>query len=206
MSTKRFTIVVGIDFSDLSAEAARVATNLARASSDAEIHLVHVLVPPVATGDVPVTIPLEGLEGEARARLAELHAHVLATAGGVVVTARTVLGVPREVLPRLAGDLRADLVVVGTHGRKGLARLAFGSVAEAVVRNAPCAVLVVRPRVLAPEEMIEAPCPACEAKKQATGGKELFCEHHAAHHVRARRYHELPESFGLGSLTIRPEM
>ena len=204
---KRFTVVVGVDFSELSREAARVATNLARAAGDAEIHLLHVLAPPIATGDVPPTLPLEGLEREARAQLARLHAEVIAQAGSIPVIARVVLGYPQQLVARIAGELRADLVVVGTHGRTGLSRLVFGSVAEAVVRRAPCSVLTVKPRVLGAEELIEPPCPECEAKRAASGGAELWCERHAAHHVRAHHYGYAEEhgAFGLGSLIIRPE-
>jgi nucleotide-binding universal stress UspA family protein len=185
---KRFTVVVGVDFSELSREAVRVATSLARASGDAELHLVHVLAPPVMTGDVPVTLPLEGMAQTARANLARLNAETLAQAGGVPVIARVVVGVPQEVVPKLAGELRADLVVVGTHGRTGLSRLVFGSVAEAIVRRAPCSVLTVKPRVIGAEELIEPPCPECEARIAATGGEERWCAHHATHHVHAHRY------------------
>ncbi|MDE2489792.1 MAG: universal stress protein, partial [Elusimicrobia bacterium] len=65
-------------------------------------------------------------------------------------------GEPAQALARLARDRRSDLIVVGTHRRKGASRLMFGSVSEAVARRCPCPVLVVpavpRPirRVLAP--------------------------------------------------------
>jgi nucleotide-binding universal stress UspA family protein len=56
-----------------------------------------------------------------------------------------------EEISQLAADLEADLVVVGTHGRRGLGRFLLGSVAEGVVRAAPCPVFVVRPkRVVTP--------------------------------------------------------
>jgi nucleotide-binding universal stress UspA family protein len=47
-------------------------------------------------------------------------------------------------IERIAHAKRADLIVIGTHGRTGLSRILLGSVAEAVVRKAPCAVLTVR--------------------------------------------------------------
>jgi nucleotide-binding universal stress UspA family protein len=52
-------------------------------------------------------------------------------------------GEPVDQVVNTAKQLHADLIVVGTHGRKGLARAVLGSVAESVVRNAPCAVLTV---------------------------------------------------------------
>lgn len=54
-------------------------------------------------------------------------------------------GSPREVIPRATVELGVDLVCVGTHGRSGVARTVFGSVAEHVVRTAPVPVLTVRP-------------------------------------------------------------
>lgn len=57
---------------------------------------------------------------------------------------QTESGHPAEVILRLAKELSSDLIVMGTHGRSGLAHLLMGSVAEKVVRLAPCSVLVVR--------------------------------------------------------------
>jgi glycine betaine transporter len=57
-----------------------------------------------------------------------------------------VQGVAAEAIVAQARQMPADLVVVGTHGRKGLDRLILGSVAETVVRNAHCSVLTVKPR------------------------------------------------------------
>ena len=52
---------------------------------------------------------------------------------------------PAQEIVDYAADIHADLIVVGTHGRSGVSRLLMGSVAEHVVRSAPCPVLVVRP-------------------------------------------------------------
>ncbi len=54
------------------------------------------------------------------------------------------VGDPRDVIDAVATELHADLIIMGTHGRRGLSRLVLGSVAEAVVRSAPCSVLTVR--------------------------------------------------------------
>jgi len=91
---------------------------------------------------------------------------------------------------QLASDLEAELVVVGTHGRRGLRRLLLGSVAEGVVRLSPCPVLVVRPRELAPEvPKIEPPCPRCLEARRASGGAELWCEQHREKHGQRHTYH-----------------
>jgi nucleotide-binding universal stress UspA family protein len=63
---------------------------------------------------------------------------------GLEVTARAERGDPREVLIEAARRERADLIVVGSHGRTGIAKLLIGSVASHVVAHAPCSVLVVK--------------------------------------------------------------
>ncbi len=99
------------------------------------------------------------------------------------------LEAPAQELAQIAADLEADLVVVGTHGRRGIARLLLGSVAEAVVRLAPCPVLVVRPKAL-PEQLpsIEPPCPQCLETRRATGGAEYWCAQHRERHGQRHTY------------------
>ncbi|OGF16417.1 MAG: hypothetical protein A2W00_07665 [Candidatus Eisenbacteria bacterium RBG_16_71_46] len=63
---------------------------------------------------------------------------------GLETEARVLSGDPREVLVEAARAVRADLVVVGSHGRSGLAKLLMGSVAAHVVAHAPCNVMVVK--------------------------------------------------------------
>jgi hypothetical protein len=93
---------------------------------------------------------------------------------------------------QLASDLQADVIVVGTHGRRGLARFLIGSTAERVVRLATCAVLVERPTVATAEEtgpQIEPPCPRCAETRRSTGNAELWCSQHRGHHGRRHTYH-----------------
>src|SRR5438046_326022 len=70
--------------------------------------------------------------------------HHYALASGVSTTTAVLPGVPANTIVEAARTERADLIVLGTHGRTGLERVLLGSVAERVVRNAPCAVLTVR--------------------------------------------------------------
>jgi nucleotide-binding universal stress UspA family protein len=83
-----------------------------------------------------------GYEEEARRILQE----VTGAAGkvGVSVETRVVTGIPSEDIVRVAQELPADLIIMGTHGRAGMSHLLLGSVAEKVVRRAPCPVLTVR--------------------------------------------------------------
>jgi nucleotide-binding universal stress UspA family protein len=86
---------------------------------------------------------LHDLEHAAEQGLAELVA--TARAAGVEATSRTRYGSTAREICEQARDLGTDLIVLGTHGRSGLSRALLGSVAERVVRRAPCPVLTVRP-------------------------------------------------------------
>ena len=72
-------------------------------------------------------------------------ARVLRDAGFTVDTAIEE-GIAKSILVETAAKWPADLIVVGSHGRKGLARFLLGSVSEGVARHAPCSVLIVRTR------------------------------------------------------------
>ena len=63
---------------------------------------------------------------------------------GFVVTSRVIQGDPRLLIPEMAQQEHADLIVVGSHGRTGLPKLIMGSVASHVVTHAPCSVVVVK--------------------------------------------------------------
>ena len=83
-----------------------------------------------------------GYEEEARRILRE--AADAAGKVGVSVETKVLTGIPSEEISRLAQELSADLIIMGTHGRTGVSHLLLGSVAEKVVRRAPCPVLTVR--------------------------------------------------------------
>jgi len=78
---------------------------------------------------------LEGLVADAEGELRE---------SGFATEGRIEVGDPREVLVALAESERADLIVLGSHGRTGLTKLMLGSVSSHVVTHAPCSVLVVK--------------------------------------------------------------
>ncbi len=101
------------------------------------------------------------------------------------------LEAPAQEIAQIAADLEADLVIVGTHGRRGISRLLLGSVAEAVVRLAPCPVFVVRPKALPAEGPRSSPrARAVWRRGVATAGKEYWCEQHRAHHGQRHTYHQ----------------
>ena len=142
------TILHPTDFSDESRPAFELACALARDYSAALV-VSHVVPPTRAFAADGVAIPLPAEEPyEARARLARMHP----TEGRVEVEHRLLEGDPTTMILKLAEDAKADVIVMGTHGSSGLMRLLVGSVAEGVMRKAPCPVLTVRgPFRLAPD-------------------------------------------------------
>lgn len=139
-------ICCGTDFSEPSRLAMLKAAELAR-RLEADLELVHVHAPPPAVGDMLVTpddvggAPLVELEKTMETWRNEAERLV-----GRAVRSTVLPGDAAGEIVRLARKRAFDLVVLGTHGRRGLKRLVLGSVAERVVREAPCAVLVVRRR------------------------------------------------------------
>jgi len=142
-------ILCPIDFSAGSDQALRTAARLAR-SSDAELVLTHSwYVPPLAYAGEAWTLSAELVDQLVEDSTRGLAAAV-ATAEELGARTTSVLqsGVPGDrIVALLAEDAAFDLAVVGTHGRTGLARVFLGSVAEQVVRHAPCSVLAARPRL-----------------------------------------------------------
>jgi len=133
-------ILVPIDFSAGSEAALKMATSLVRDSGGTLI-LAHVEVIPLSAsgGEYLYAIP----EPPTEELLAKLNAIVLPDSH-VSVERRLVAGDPADAIIRLAQTENVDMIVMGTHGRRGLTRLLMGSVAEAVVRAAPCSVLTVK--------------------------------------------------------------
>jgi nucleotide-binding universal stress UspA family protein len=140
-------ILVAIDFSELSDQAFAYAVELAERLS-AQLVLVHVFqVPAYLFPDAVVAAPQQTvveLERAVERRLEELRARAMAR--GVAAYVHVPVGSAFVEIIRAARDHKADLIVLGTHGRTGLRHALLGSVAEKVVRKAPCPVLVVRSR------------------------------------------------------------
>jgi nucleotide-binding universal stress UspA family protein len=136
-------ILIPIDGSPVSFHAAKVGVELAQAL-DAEVATLFVVEPPVAySGEIgiPAGELLQLTERDDEAIVEALRQHVvLPPAASHLVR----VGHPADVIDKTSADWAADLIVIGSHGRSGLGRVLLGSVAEAVLRRAPCPVLVVR--------------------------------------------------------------
>jgi universal stress protein A len=139
-------ILVPVDFSPHSDKAIQTAADLAR-RYEAPLSLLHVYEPVayalpegyvMHTADQLVQLLAELSKSLDRAR------ELAVQAGAPTVDAKQVDGVAHREVVEYARTGGYDLIVMGSHGRKGLDRLLMGSVAEKVVRNAPCSVLCVR--------------------------------------------------------------
>lgn len=191
-------ILVALDLSPVS-EAVMRAAAVAAGARPSELHLLHVLKPPPAepVGTFHVATSVEQSHEQLKAHARDLPR----TVTRVVVHVR--MGEAEVEIAQLASDLESDLIVVGTHGYKGIERVLLGSVAEALIRNAPCPVLTYRPKAIRAWERIEPPCPDCLAVRQATGRATLWCERHSQHRPRAHTYSEIPPAYGMGAQTFR---
>lgn len=141
-------ILVPTDFSDFSNNALKYGCALSE-KFGSELHLLHVLQDLVAMVPEPgLAFPPPGnymqeLQASAEQALSQLPETGWAHGPSVVRVTRN--GPPFVEIVRYARENEIDLIVIGTHGRGGLAHMLLGSVAEKVVRKSPCPVLSVRP-------------------------------------------------------------
>ncbi len=134
--------LVPTDFSADADYALEYAMTLA-SKLQAKLTLLHV-IEPLAVGSVE-SMPylfMQDLEDKITQAMAPYHARV--TAAGLACDYSIVHGVPFQIIIETARTAHVDLIIMGTHGRTGLRHVLLGSVAERVVRLAPCPVLVVR--------------------------------------------------------------
>jgi len=139
------SILVAFDFSDTSKSALTYGTNLARAFG-ARLHVLHVA--DVIATSAAQFYPEGPGDPEARANYVatnQLREVLRAEGASDAQPAVRVAPDPAIEIVAYAKDTRTDLIIIGTHGRTGVSRFLMGSVAEHVVRTAPCPVLVVRP-------------------------------------------------------------
>lgn len=187
-------IVVGLGFTDADGPAFDLAVHLAQRVRRAEIHLVHVFDKEL---------------GGARARDLVAHlrlyvnekAAIMSGLGGIQLGIHLRAGTTVREILRLASDVHADLVVVGSHRGPHLSHWVVGSTAEELVARAGCPVLVAPPRPRAPaheEPTVEPPCPDCVRARTASEGAQWWCDRHAHRVAESHVYsyqRELPFAF-----------
>ncbi len=144
------TVLLPTDFSEHSALASKYAISLAK-EYKAELLILHVIetiaeVSLMSSVDLPgygtTSVYYNGLLKDAQERIKGIHD--MASENGVQAVERIIYGNPRHEILDIASAEPIDLIVIGTHGRRGFARFLSGSVAEAVVHHAQCSVLSVK--------------------------------------------------------------
>jgi nucleotide-binding universal stress UspA family protein len=139
------SILVPSDFSECSDEALRYALELAR-RFDAELHLLHVVQDPITQpwAAEGFSVPLFEIVDEWQKQAVKRLQAAVPEADRARVTVVSVVATPYAEILDYANAHRIDLIVMGTHGRGGVTHMLLGSIAERVVRRAPCPVLTVR--------------------------------------------------------------
>lgn len=137
------------DFSQTSQTALALASSLAR-DNNATLIIAHVFSPTAnvvaATPPIAITVANAVEEKERLER-------VIPSDPQIVFEHRLLEGVPASSIVEFAESEQVDMIVMGTHGVTGLTRLLMGSVAEAVVRKAPCPVLTIKESSRAPAQI-----------------------------------------------------
>lgn len=137
------TILCPTDFSEESYHALEYAVRFAKLSGATILvpHIIHIPTEHLRDDDGHV-LPFERLKSRARTLLEEARDQ---HAGGYAKCELLLdIGDPFELLLGIAQQRQVDLVVISTHGRTGVEHLVMGSVAEKLIRHAPCPVFVVR--------------------------------------------------------------
>lgn len=153
------TILVPFDFSEHAIEALEIALDLAK-RFDSSVHILHVMATPILGATSMDPAPLD-YHGNLRDSLFESLCDIADAAQkrtSLTVIGRVVSGMNiTETIREAAEEISADLIVMGTHGRTGLAHILLGSVTERTLRCAPCPVLTVRAAEAGGSATVDAP-------------------------------------------------
>jgi nucleotide-binding universal stress UspA family protein len=193
----RIVIVGALDRTPASDWVVHTASQLALTLGRAEVHFLHVVEPPTV---------VETAGGKAE-RIREARTFVDGAASRVAerfrgkVSGHVAFGRSREQILQLASDLEADLVVVGSHRKSTAGRWLLGSVSQAIVADAPCPVLVARPKTSSTAPEILPPCRQCLEVQRTSHGDRLWCTQHATRHVHGRLHH-IPEIEPMGGTSV----
>ncbi|HWN69167.1 MAG TPA: universal stress protein [Haliangium sp.] len=184
-------LVVGYDFSEHGELALEEALRRASVAPGCVLHVLMALEEKHKALFPDIEIDYEGA-GKVQSWLSEtVHGRVQQVQPeGLSLFVHVRIGDPASEILGLAAEADADCIIVGTHGYTGVKRWLVGSVAEKVVREAHCGVIVARAKdhnvtfVPSPEP----PCPKCVETRQQTDGGQWWCETHAKPYVPPHRY------------------
>ena len=181
-----FTIVVGIDYTAAGDAALAEAIAIGATRPQVTMHVVHALD---SQPDAKTAGAIRKVEAAIEKAAAKLRAYLDNARKSPALAGRDLVAHVRvapahEAIVQLAVDVDADLVVVGTTPRKGIAKLVHSSVSARVLKQAECAVLLVRKKNhagMAKTPRIEPACAKCQAIRSMSGGATWWCERHAEH-------------------------
>lgn len=186
--TEPYRILAAVSLDETGDWALFEGLRLARGRPDAELHVVHVVEGSVLTdpGDVfrDTDERLADAPNKVRRRIERFW---LEEASPETVLGHFRLGAAAPMILRLAVDIAADIIVVGSHRSTLLRRWFSGSVSEAVARGAHCPVLIAMPKSYEgaeSSELVERSCTDCDEVRRASGDALGWCERHR------RDYHE----------------
>lgn len=186
----RYVILVGMAFDDTDVHALKEAARVAALRPHSELHVVHAVTEEGANTTTAELVSVDGKLQEAPREM-QRRIETLQAATPQRVTGHVRVGSPVRAILQTAADLEADVVVVGTHQRRGLKKLVLGSVAAEVLQGAHCPVLVAIPKdhsTSARSEQIEPPCPQCVATRRDTGNALAWCSQHSHGYLKPHVY------------------
>jgi nucleotide-binding universal stress UspA family protein len=190
MTTARpYKILVAVAFESTSDVALHEAMNLAVKSAGAELHVVHVLADVTGAEHRFEATPEQ--IGEATDLLRKRIEAAWQQAGEIKAVAHLRTGDAADSILRVATEIQADVIVAGSHRRKGLQKLVLGSVAERVLHESHCPVLIAVPKAYAASSTsahIEPACDECLKARAKTAGATFWCERHSRAQVHSHIY------------------
>lgn len=184
-----YKILVAVAFDATGDSALREGMSLAAQRRGSQLHVVHVVVDAALLGSEDALVGMgQGLEQAPAALRARIEA-LWQEEGAIEVIGHVRPGNPGDTILRVAAEIDADLLVLGTHHRGGIQKLLVGSVGAHVLARAHCPVLIAMPKdAVARKERIEPACSDCLKARAASGNQTLWCERHSKPYVRPHVY------------------
>lgn len=184
-----YVILCAFMFDETGDRALEEAVRVATRTPSAELHVVHVppgVAPAGMVGPEASTFRLVTSPDDLEERIERACAGTQLTVRGHIRR-----GDPVEGILQTAASIDADLVIVGSHQRHGFEKLVLGSVAERVLREAKCPVLLALAKTWEPQretDSIEPACPQCVQVRRDNSDPDRWCERHSRTRVRPHIY------------------
>ncbi|MCH2109286.1 MAG: universal stress protein [Polyangiaceae bacterium] len=205
MTDRAERITVAIEETDFGMHVLQEALMLASRYRRAQVYVLHCISSKELLDNMPPqhSIALGSAEDRAQEAFLDRADQVLkkvekkvggAVAEAVEFTMRR--DIPEHAIEVFAEQLDADLIIMGSHGHRGMSRLFHHLTSEHVARHANCNLLLIHKKEPEVEVEFAKACPRCVEVRQQTGGKELFCAQHREKHGRRHSYHYVGRALG----------